>query len=422
MKVAPILIVIVSSLFLVNCARSPEALTQRRIAGVEQGLLSDYSDSPWMRMELSGRMQHYRVPGVSIAVINEFQIEWIKDYGVLEAGSSEPVTPETLFQTASLAKPIVAVAALHHVEIGALELDQDVNNSLVSWHVPENKFTAEGEVTLRRLLSHSAGVTVEGFRGYALGEEVPDLRQILDGEWPANSLPIRVDIVPGTQHRYSGGGYMIVQQLLEDVVGEPFQDIMQKVVLEPWGMTASTFESPLPEHLSEIAASGHRADGSVIPGGWHTYPEMGSGASMWATSYDLAQFVIRVMQSYAGQSDGVLSQDMAIQMLTPQIDNRGLGPLVYDEGSTLFYFMHPGANDGFTSVMVAYPLRGQGVIIMTNSDNGNVLWREILHSVSIEYGWVRDNTSLYVSTAVVIVFTLLGILVLRRRARGRSKE
>jgi CubicO group peptidase (beta-lactamase class C family) len=211
-------------------------------------------------------MQHYRVPGVSIAVINEFQIEWIKGYGVLEAGSSEPVTPETLFQTASLAKPIVAVAALHHVERGTLELDHDVNQSLVSWRIPENKFTAKGEVTLRRLLSHNAGVTVEGFRGYALGEDVPDHRQILDGEWPANSPPIRVDIVPGTQHRYSGGGYMIVQQLLEDVVDEPFQDIMHNTVLEPWGMTASTFESPLPENLWEIAASGHRADGSVIPG------------------------------------------------------------------------------------------------------------------------------------------------------------
>jgi CubicO group peptidase (beta-lactamase class C family) len=421
MNVAPILIVIVSSLFLVNCARSPEAQTQRRIAGVEQGLLSDYSDPPWKRMDLSGRMQHYRVPGVTIAVIDEFQIEWIKGYGVLEAGRGEPVTPGTLFQTASLAKPIVAVAALHHVERGDLELDHEVNQSLVSWHVPENKFTAEGEITLRRLLSHNAGVTVEGFRGYALGEDVPNLRQIFDGEWPANSPPIRVDIVPGTQHRYSGGGYMIVQQLLEDVIGEPFQDIMQNTVLEPWGMAASTFESPLPEHLWEIAASGHRADGSVIPGRWHTYPEMGSGASMWATSSDLAQFVIRVMQSYTGQSDRVLSHGMATEMLTPQIDDRGLGPLVYDDGGNLFYFMHQGANDGFTSVMVAYPLRGQGVIIMTNSDNGNALWREILNSVSIEYGWVSDDTSLYIGTAVVIVFVLLGILALRRtRVRGGS--
>ena len=127
---------------------------------------------------------------------------------------SAPVTPGTLFQAASVAKLVVAVAALLYVEEGALDLDSDVNQSLVSWQVPENEYTAQEKVTLRRLLSHSAGVTVEGFRGYAFGEEVPNLEQILNGELPANSPPIRVDLVPGTQYRYSGGGYMIVQQLL----------------------------------------------------------------------------------------------------------------------------------------------------------------------------------------------------------------
>ena len=260
---------------------------------------------------------------------------------MLEAGKSKPVTPQTLFLAASTAKPIVAVAALHYVENGALNLDSDVNLSLVSWRVPENEFTEKEKVTLRRLLSHNAGVTVEGFRGYALGEEVPGLIQILNGEWPANSDPIRVDIVPGTQHRYSGGGYMIVQQLLEDAFGKSFPDILHDSVLEPWGMTTSTFESPLPEQFHFKAAAGHRADGTTIPGGWHTCPEMGPGASMWATSSDLAQFAIKVMQSYLGQPDGVLSQNMAVEMLTPQIANRGLGPVLLHDGDELFYFMHP---------------------------------------------------------------------------------
>ncbi len=96
-------------------------------------------------------------------------------------------------------------------------------------------------------------------------------------------------------------------------------------------MAASTFQSPLPEQFWAVAASGHRADGTTIPGGWHTYPEMGAGASMWATSSDLAQFAIKVMQSYVGQPNEVLSQAMAIEMLTPQIDDRGLGPLVYND-------------------------------------------------------------------------------------------
>ena len=423
MRVRSVLIVIVLVLFLANCAQSSESAIERRIRNVEDGLLKAYGNSPWERMEITDRMAYHNVPGVSIAAINDYQVEWARGYGVLEAGGSEQVTPETLFQVASIAKPVVAVAALYYVERGFVDLDSDVNSRLVSWQVPENEFTVEEKVTLRRLLSHSAGVTVGGFRGYALGEEVPNLQQILNGEWPANSPPIRVDIVPGIQYRYSGGGYMIVQQLMEDVTGEPFQDIIQNSVLEPWGMTASTFESPLPERLRTIAAFGHRADGLPIPGGWHTYPEMGSGASMWSTPSDLAQFGIGVMLSYAGESDEVLSQAMAIQMLTPQIDDRGLGPVVHDDGGDLFYFMHPGANDGYKSVLVVYPQRGQGVVILTNGDNGDALWREILNSVSIEYGWVEDNTALYVSVAITIILVFVGILILsRRRGQGKSKN
>jgi CubicO group peptidase (beta-lactamase class C family) len=420
---ARLVLVVALVLSLVSCAQSPESAIEGRIQRVEHGLLRAYGDPPWKRMELAERMAYYNVPGVSIAVINDYQVEWARAYGILEADRRDPITPETLFQTGSIAKVVVAVAALQYVERGALELDRDVNLYLVSWQVPENEFTAAEKVTLRRLLSHSAGVTVEGFRGYAPGEEVPTLGQILDGAWPANSLPIRVDIVPGTAYRYAGGGYMIVQQLLEDVTGEPFPDIVRSSVLEPWGMTTSTFESPLPETLHAIAASGHRADGSAIPGGWHTYPEMGAGASMWSTASDLAQFAIRVMRSYTGQSDEVLSHAMAVQMLTPQIDSRGLGPVLGDDGGDLFYFMHPGANDGFQNVLVAYPQRGQGVVILTNGDQGDALWREILNSVSIEYGWVKDDTILYVSiaAAIAVVLALAGIVILRRRrARARS--
>ena len=410
-----VLFFIITSVSLASCGRNPQTLTESRIAAVEDGLLSEYGDPFWKQMDLSDRMEHFNIPGVSIAVISDYQIEWAKGYGVSEAGADDPVTPGTLFQAASLGKPVVAVATLHFVERGDLDLERDVNQDLISWQVPENKFTTEEKVTLRRLLSHNAGVTVEGFRGYALGEMVPDLQQIMNGEWPANSPPIRVDIVPGTIHRYSGGGYMIVQQLLEDIIGNPFPDIIQDSVFEPWGMTSSTFEFPLSQELRVHAAAGHVANGAPIPGGWHTYPEMGSGASLWSTPTDMAQFAIRVMESYTGHVDGVLSRNMAVQMLTPQIEDRGLGPLVYDDGGDRFYFMHPGANDGYKSVLVAYPLLGQGVVIMTNSDNGDALWREILNSVSVEYGWVENNTLLYVSTTAAVVIILLSFLVIRKR-------
>ncbi len=409
-------ILFVSSLS--GCVQFSEASVESRIRNVERGLIADQGDPPWERMALTERMAFYNVPGVSIAVINEYEIEWAKGYGVLAADSNEPVTTKSLFQAASLAKPIVAVAALHYVEQGLIELDGDVNHALNSWRLPENELTAAEKVTLRRLLSHSAGVTVPSFRGYTQGESIPTLQQILDGEPPANSAPIRVNIVPGTEHRYSGGGYMIVQQLLEDVADEPFPELMRDTVLGPWGMTNSTFESPLPDRLQLLAASAHRANGRLIPGGWHIYPEMGSGASMWATPSDLARFAIGVMEGYNGRSDSVLSHEMATQMLTAQLGDRGLGPIVLHDGGDLFYFLHPGANDGYKNYLVAYPLRGHGAVIMTNSDGGEALYREILNSISVEYGWLSNNTSIYVGSTVVILLVLAIILRLRgQRAR-----
>jgi len=366
-------------------------------------------------------MEKHHVPGVSIALINDYRVEWAKGYGVPEIGSSQRVTPETLFQSASVGKLVVAMTALHYVEKGLIELDADVNRSLISWQVPENDFTREEKVTLRRLLSHSAGMTATGFRGYAQGEEIPNLQQILNGEPPANSPPIRMQAVPGTMYRYSNGSYMVVQQLLEDVTNMPLSQTIKDIILEPYGMTASTFESPLPENLWVIAASGHRDDGTVIPGRWHVYPEMGTGASMWTTPSDLAHFAIGIMLAYAGRSDEVLSQDMAIQMLSTQIENRGLGPVIGDDGGDLFYFSHPGATEGYKSFLVAYPKKGQGVIIMANSDNGEALWHELLRSVSVEYGWLIDRTYLYSGVIIAAVLALLALLLLRRRrARGRS--
>jgi CubicO group peptidase (beta-lactamase class C family) len=237
-------------------------------------------------MHLLDRMAHYRVPGVSIAVINDNRIEWAKGYGVLEAGTDAPVTPDTLFQTGSIGKPVVAAAALHLVEQGLIDLDADVNDYLVSWQVPENEFTAQEKVTLRRLLSHSAGMPHHDVRGYAVGEAVPTLLQILDGAPPANSPPIRVSHVPGTQALYSNAGYIVVRPLLEDVTGQRFPQIVRDAVLEPCGMNDSTLESPLPEELEAVAARGHRVNGALVRGRWHTYSEMSSGGSMWSTPSD----------------------------------------------------------------------------------------------------------------------------------------
>ena len=337
------------------------------------------------KANILSRMEHFKVPGVSIAVINDYKIEWAKGYGIKEVETGTPVDAETLFQAASISKPVAASAALHYVEKGLLDLDEDVNVKLVSWKVPENDFTAEKKVTLRGLLSHSAGLTVHGFPGYAEGREIPTLIQILNGEKPANTQPIRVDIHPG-RYRYSGGGYTIMQLLLIDVFKKPFPEQLKELVLDPVGMNRSTYEQPLPERLQDNAAVGHRRNGKPIKGKWHTYPEM-AAAGLWTTPTDLSKFAIELMQSRAGRSKELLSQAMTNEMLTGVAGGSyGLGLSLLGSGEE-FSFAHGGSNEGFRCYLVAYPEKGQGAVIMTNSDAGGQVIEEILCSLASEYGW-----------------------------------
>lgn len=360
-----------------------------RIQRIENGLIPEpgivlQGEMP-QKAGLLDRMDAYKIPGVSIAVINDYQIEWAKGYGAKEAGGNEAVTVRTLFQAASISKPLAALAALQYVEQGLLDLDEDVNVKLKSWDVPDNEFTQSEKVTLRGLMSHNAGLTVHGFRGYAEGEAVPSLLQVLDGEKPANSDAIRVDKTPGTGFRYSGGGYTVMQQLLIDLAGKPFPEIMKENVLDKLKMADSTYLQPLPEPLASRAAKAFRINGKAIKGKWHTYPEM-AAAGLWTTPTDLCRFAIEIMQSKRGRSEKVVSQDMVQQMLTEQAEGVGLGLFLGGEGKD-FRFTHSGGNEGFRCIMLAFPEKGQGAAIMTNSDYGSNLISEILRSLAVEYGW-----------------------------------
>jgi CubicO group peptidase (beta-lactamase class C family) len=243
---------------------------------------------PPLKIDLQELMKMYRVPAVSVAVIDNFQIDWAKAYGVTDPGGTNPATTKTLFQAGSISKPVASAAALYLVAQRKLSLDEDMNQKLISWKVPENEFTKEQKVTLRRLLSHSSGANVEsGFGGYDIDEPLPTLKQILKGEKPANNGPIRVDFVPGSRCRYSNGAFAIVQQLLIDVTGKPFPLLMRELVLEKIGMADSTFEQPLPPERAVFATSGTYPDGTTMHGKWHVYPEM-AAAGLWTTPTDLA--------------------------------------------------------------------------------------------------------------------------------------
>jgi len=358
-----------------------------RIGRVLRGLRPpvEIQGKPATRWTLAERMTQHKVPGVSIAVVEGGRIAWARGFGVKEAGKPDSVTPATLFQAASISKPVAATAMLRLVERGTLNLDTNVNRYLTSWKVPDNKFTTTEKVTLRRIVSHTAGLTVHGFPGYATTDPIPTVVQVLDGKKPANTDPVRVDTTPGAIERYSGGGTTIMQQLLVDVTGKPFPALMQELVLGPAGMTSSTYEQPLPAARAPEAAHAHRQDGKEIPGGWHVYPEM-APAGLWTTPTDLLKWALAITAARAGRSTTLLSQGMTQQMLTAQKNEVGLGPFVGGTGRN-FHFGHGGANEGFHSELVMYPELGVGAAVMTNGDGGPILIQEVLRALAAEYGW-----------------------------------
>jgi CubicO group peptidase (beta-lactamase class C family) len=332
---------------------------------------------------LRALMEKLHVPGISVAVIHDGTIEWARGFGIRDT-AGDPVTATTLFQASSISKPITALAVLRLVDSHKVDLDANVNVYLKSWKVPDNRFTGKRAVTLRELLSHTAGVTVAGFSGYDPGDPLPSLLQILDGKPPSDNAPIRVDTVPDTEWRYAGGGYVIVRQLLEDVTGEPFGALLQASVLTPGGMTDSTFGQPLPARLRTEAAVPYGPNGQPVSTGAKIYPELAPDG-LWTTPSDLARYAIQMQRALAGAPGALLSVQTTRLMLTPRRDHYGLGVIAGDDPEHP-WFTHNGGNYGFPSLFVAYD-KGDGAVIMSNGQNGLEVEIDLLRSIAQEYGW-----------------------------------
>lgn len=358
-----------------------------RIDNVENGLLPSIliEGEKTKHSSLTKRMQYYNIPGVSIAIINEGRIEWAKTYGVKETSSKDSLTLKSIFQAASLSKPISATLALKLVEEGLLDLETPVNNLLTSWQIPENQFTENHPVTLKNLLLHTSGLIGFGAEGYMPDSVLPSMTQIFKGESPANTPPYIVDFEPGSRWRYSNAGYTIAQQLMTEKTTMNYPELMEKYVLNPLGMENSTFQQPLPEGLKSIAVTGHMSDGSAVEGRWRVFPEMAAGG-LWTNPGDLCKYLIELQNSYIGKSNKILSKIMAEYMLKRHFINFGIGILMGGEGDSLSVTFN-GGGPGYRCDMFAYLKLGKGAVIMTNSENGNRLLPEIYRSISAEYGW-----------------------------------
>ncbi|MCY7386730.1 MAG: beta-lactamase family protein [Burkholderiales bacterium] len=333
---------------------------------------------------VDAEMKRRNIPGLSLVIIDGGKIVKSKGYGVTENGGGTPVTTSTLFQAGSISKPVAAIGALHLVEQGKLALDADVNTKLTSWKVPDSEFTTEKKVTLRGILSHSAGLTVHGFPGYASDARMPTVLQILNGEKPAKTAPIRVSVLPGSIFRYSGGGYTVMQQLTVDVTRTPFADFMREKVLLPLGMRDSDFAQPLTREKAAIAASGHLSGRNVVPGRWHTYPEM-AAAGLWTTPTDLGRFAMGVQQSLAGTANPIISAAMTRQMLTLQ-KNMGLGFALEGTGKSQ-EFAHGGRDEGFDARLAATAETGQGAVVMINVNDNSRMMNRIMAAIRTTYKW-----------------------------------
>lgn len=336
---------------------------------------------------LEERMALYKVPGVSLAVVKDGEVHWTKGYGTANTETGTTVTPSTLFQAGSISKPLAALAVLKLAEEGRIDLDGDVNEFLKDWSIPQSNFTQTEKVTVRRLLNHTGGLSVSGFPGYSQKEEIPSTVMVLKGE--GNTPAVVNDTVPGSRWQYSGGGYTILQKMVEDVSGMAFEEYMEQHVLKPMGMDSSTYQQPLPQEMQSGASGAYDTDGKLVDGYWHNYPEK-AAAGLWTTPSDLARYELEIQKILKGEP-GILSTEFVEKMLTKHQFEWGLGPQLRKEGDSLL-FQHGGKNVGFTNMYIAAAEKDFGLVVMTNGDNGRMLIQEIVTAISEYYDWGITRT------------------------------
>jgi len=352
------------------------------------GVLSIYmqygfAGSSDIRSELIVAMKAYHIPVVGYAIIDHYKII---SFNTLSIDEKIKVSSHSLFQAASISKSVSAYGALKLVSQGKLRLDTSINNQLISWKIPVNDYNKTNPVTLRQLLNMTSGLSVSGFPGYRQGEKLPTLKEVLNGQPPSNTPPITVFYQPGSKYFYSGGAFEVLEQLIEDVTKQPFNQWMNTEILNPLSMKDSTYQYPLCENLKSLAIPGFLLDGKKIQGGWNNYSIAGAGG-LWSTPTDVAKFFINVSQAYLGRNNTLITQFVAKEMLTRQKNtDYGLGFVINGKHQTL-NFRKAGHNLGYHNEIIMFPNLGKGAVIMTNSENGEYIINYIIAIIAQKYHW-----------------------------------
>lgn len=339
------------------------------------------------------RMAYYNVPGVAVAILKDGKVAFSTGYGVRAAGSQVSVNANTLFSVGSISKIVTAATTLRLVAESKLDLDRSLDDYLTSWHIPTSPDFPDAVVTLRMLMSHTAGLNVHGFADYLPNEPLPTLVQTLNGMKPAKNAPVRLMHKPASRFDYSGGGVQVEQQVIEDVTGSSLEIVAKRQVFGPLGMRRSTFTNPLPAAHGNIAKA-HDWVGKLaaLPRGWQTFPEQ-AASGLWTSANDLGKFVGALIRSFQGTGD-FLPQSIGRDMMTRVSPSwHGLGPRLDGAGAT-YYFHHGGANASYRAFIEGHLETGEGLVILTNGSNGDDLYNEIRNAVSDMLDW-SSNPPLY---------------------------
>lgn len=361
-----------------------------KIAEVENGLLSDaqivFADSEMVRHNIYDRMKFYGVPSVSVAVINQGRIEWAKAYGLADENKQRKADVNTLYQAASMSKSVNGFLIMELVQEGKLSLDRDIRQYLKTWTFPENDFSRNNRITLANLLSHTAGLNLHGFRGYSKVEAIPSVNEILDGKPPASNEAVAPVFRAGTKMEYSGGGILITRKIIGDNIAMNYDSLIEEKVLKPVGMRNSTYSQPLDAGWKDFAVA-YDQSGKEIPGGYNIYPELAPDG-LWTTATDYARFVISIQRSLRKDPSALLQYGTVKKMLTPVLpgSDAALGVFIREKNGAK-YFWHIGANAGYRSGFYGRFSTGSGIVVLSNSDNGQALIDEIVNGVSVVYQW-----------------------------------
>lgn len=354
------------------------------------------------RASLDSLMTEYRIPGVSMVVIDDYEIDWMKEYGKIHSGRGIEVKPDTYFEAGSTTKIVTAALVMKLAEMGKLDLDKDVNEYLKSWKIPDSSLLNNKKVTTRLLLSHRSGLS-EGNNFGTIEGEVPTIVDVLEGRGPATNAPAKIEYEPGTGWKYSNFGFIVIQLLLEDHLGRPYAELMQEYIFDPLGMTRSTFAHYDKKAIRDEVIVPH--DGAGTPHERNMNATIKAHGDLLAAPRDLARLAIEIMKAYVGKPNNLFSRKTAEEMLKVSWriktdEFHGLKDMSYGLGAFLlgendaFCFMHPGSNNpGTGSMLIANPATGKGAVIMANGAQGLLLVVQMVTSISLAYDWPYDSTA-----------------------------